>query len=68
MGDPAIDIAALSTLGDTFFGFIQESYPDIQPLLARARVYKGTFLLYEALYGLKTGSQKIFQEAITPYI
>jgi aminoglycoside 2''-phosphotransferase len=67
-GDPAIDIAALSTLDETFFGFLLEAYPNIEPLLARARFYKGTFLLYEALYGLKTGSQEIFQEAIAPYI
>jgi aminoglycoside 2''-phosphotransferase len=67
-GDPAIDIAALSTLNETFFGFVQEAYPNIEPLLARSCFYKGTFLLYEALYGLKTGSQEIFQEAIAPYI
>jgi aminoglycoside 2''-phosphotransferase len=68
LGDPAIDIAALSTLNDTFFNFVQKSYPNIEPLLARARFYKGTYLLYEALYGLKTGNQKIFHEAIAPYI
>lgn len=68
LGDPAIDIAALSTLGHTFFGFVQAAYPNIEPLLQRARFYKGTFLLYEALYGLKTGSDDIFQEAIKPYI
>ncbi len=68
VGDPAIDIAALSTLRDTFFNFVKETYPDIEPLLARGRFYKGTFLLYEALYGLKTDNQDIFQEALTAYI
>jgi len=67
LGDPAIDIAALATLGDTFFGFVQDTYPNIEPFLARARFYKGTFLLYEALYGLKSGDQEIFQEAFTAY-
>ena len=68
LGDPAVDIAALSTLGDTFFGFVQAAYPNIEPLLERARFYKGTFLLYEALYGLITGNDDIFQEAINPYV
>jgi aminoglycoside 2''-phosphotransferase len=67
LGDPAVDIAALSTLGDTFFTYVRDFYPNVDPLLTRARFYKRTFLLYEALYGLKTGNDAIFSEAIAVY-
>ena len=45
---------------DSYLKVITEAYPNVELLLARGRFYKSAFLLYEALYGLKSGSQEIF--------
>jgi aminoglycoside 2''-phosphotransferase len=68
VGDQAVDIAAVSTLGDSFFTRFQDSYPGIDSLLDRARFYRGTYALYEALHGIKHGDEKAFNAGISAYI
>jgi aminoglycoside 2''-phosphotransferase len=67
LGDPAVDIAAAMTFGESFFSNYYASYPDIEALVERAKFYKGTFALQEALYGLKSGDLQAFERGIAPY-
>lgn len=68
LGDPAIDIAAVSTLGKPFFRHFRPLYPNIEPLLQRADFYRGTYALYEALHGFKNGDKPAFDDGIASYI
>ncbi len=68
IGDPALDIAALSTLGDTLFGRFAAAYPAIETMLPRARFYRGTYALAEALHGFKNGDQEAFEAGMALYV
>lgn len=71
-GDPAYDLASVSTLGDELYARIAVRYqPDavkLAAMLARARFYRGTFALEEALDGLKNGDQSAYQAGMEEYI
>jgi len=67
-GDPAVDIAAISTFGDSFFDRIHGYYPNIEPLLERAKFYRSTFALYEALHGFRTHDQEAFRSGMEQYV
>lgn len=67
LGDPAVDIAAAMTFGDSFFNYYYASYPGLETLVERARFYKGTFALQEALYGVKHDDPEAFERGIAPY-
>ena len=49
LGDPALDIAAAMSYGESFFARYITAYPNIESMLDRAYFYRGTFALYEAL-------------------
>ena len=66
-GDPALDIAAVSSYGEPFLERFYAIYPEIMPMLARARFFKGTYALQEALNGLRDGDKKAFERGIAPY-
>lgn len=68
VGDPAIDIAAVSTLGDALFGRFTATYPAIEALLPRARFYRGTYALQEALHGFKSGDNVAFNAGMARYV
>jgi aminoglycoside 2''-phosphotransferase len=72
IGDPAIDLASVSTLGDDFFARIAPRYePEAkkrEPLLARARFYRGTFALMEALDGLRDKDENAYRRGMESYI
>ena len=67
LGDPAVDIAAAMTFGDTFFAHYHAAYPGLSELLDRAHFYKGTFALQEALYGVKHDDPRALARGIAPY-
>jgi aminoglycoside 2''-phosphotransferase len=67
LGDPALDIAAAMTFGESFFNYYYAAYPQLDSLIERARFYKGTFALQEALYGLKHGDPKALERGIAAY-
>jgi aminoglycoside 2''-phosphotransferase len=46
----------------------QPFYPGLDSLLARVRFYKGTFALYEALFGIENGDQAAFEAGMKTYI
>lgn len=67
LGDPAVDLASVSTYGEPFFEMICENYPGVEVHLARARFYQGTFALQEALHGFHTGDQEAFENGMVGY-
>lgn len=72
LGDPAADLASVSTLGEDFFARLLPSYapdPATRPLLhARARFYRGTFALQEALDGLRLADDDAYRRGMEDYI
>jgi len=68
VGDPATDIAAVSCFGQPFFDLFCASYCGVEALLERARFWKGTFALQEALHGFISGDQKAFNSGMADYL
>ncbi len=68
VGDPTLDIAAASTLGETLFGRFVDTYPAIESMLPRARFYRGTYALDEALHGFKSGDSEAFEAGMARYV
>jgi aminoglycoside 2''-phosphotransferase len=67
LGDPAVDIAALSTLGPEVLARALVAYPEASVYLERAEFYRSTFALQQAWYGLRDGSQEDFEYGIARY-
>ncbi len=67
-GDPALDVAAISTSGDAFFQRIRKAYPGIDDQLERVTFYKSTYALQEALYGLRDDDKESFESGIAEYV
>lgn len=67
VGDPALDIAAVLTFGESFFGRFYQVYPEITAMLERARFYRGLYALEEALYGLEHDDREAFESGIAVY-
>ncbi|MBC8078368.1 MAG: phosphotransferase [Chloroflexales bacterium] len=68
VGDPAIDVAAFSGFGEDFVARGLAAYPAMGQLLPRARLYRGTFALQQALYALRDGNRADFDDGIAAYI
>jgi aminoglycoside 2''-phosphotransferase len=68
LGDPAGDIASYTCFGEDIVARSRESYPTMQHMLPRARLYRGTFALQQALYALQDGNQADFDDGIQDYI
>jgi aminoglycoside 2''-phosphotransferase len=69
-GDPAVDLAALMSYGDDIIQHVCAAYPaladpDVQ---ARARFYRGTHALQQALWALETGDETEFADGIASYL
>ncbi len=67
LGDPAIDLASASVLGEKIFKRICQAYPNSHSLLDRAWFYRGTYALQEALHGLRKDDQEAFESGIEQY-
>jgi aminoglycoside 2''-phosphotransferase len=65
--DPAVDIAALSCYGETFLALGAPAYPGIATLLPRARLYRATFALQQALWALRDSDEAAFEDGIAAY-
>jgi aminoglycoside 2''-phosphotransferase len=68
LDDPARDIAAVSTYGEAFFARICRYYPGIESLLDRAKFYRGTFALQEALHGFRNNDSEAFESGMKEYL
>jgi aminoglycoside 2''-phosphotransferase len=66
-GDPALDVASALCYGEPFLTRFSSAYPEIESMLERARFYKGTFALQEALHGARTGDRKAFESGMVEY-
>ncbi len=64
LGDPALDLAAISTFGPAFFARICRYYPGSDEMLPRARFYRGTYALQEALHGYRNGDLEAFERGL----
>ncbi|GAB4444622.1 MAG: phosphotransferase [Chloroflexi bacterium OHK40] len=67
VGNPAVDIAALSCYGEPFLAIGAPAYPGIAMLLPRARRYRATFALQQALWALRDGDEAAFEDGISVY-
>ncbi|GJM41766.1 MAG: 6'-aminoglycoside N-acetyltransferase [Ardenticatenaceae bacterium] len=68
LGDPAFDVAGLLTYGEPFVQEIARHYPDIAQFWPRIWFYKGTFALFEALFGIENGDDEAFQRGLEQYV
>jgi len=66
--DPAVDLAALSTLGGGILAAVAGTYPVTPALLERAAFYCGTFALQEALFGVENHDDAAFRAGIAEYL
>ncbi len=67
IGDPAIDIAALSCYGEAVVAHGALVYPAIATMLPRARLYQATFALQQALWAIRAGDAAAFADGIATY-
>ena len=67
-GDPALDIAAVSTYGEPFFSHFSRFYTPTEAQLNRAKFYRGIFALEEALYGWKNDNKEAFERGMEQYV
>lgn len=68
VGDPALDIAAISMYGERFFEKLLKSYPEANVMWERAEFYRGIFIMEEALHGILHNDPIAFQNGIEGYI
>jgi aminoglycoside 2''-phosphotransferase len=69
MGDPAVDLAGLSWYGEAFVAALSEGYPTLadHALRSRARFYRSTFALQQALWAIRAGDAAEFEDGIAGY-
>ncbi|MDX9865748.1 MAG: phosphotransferase [Anaerolineaceae bacterium] len=68
IGDPAVDLAALSCYGEDFLQQVMVDYPAQEGELQRARFYRGTFALQEALAGFKYHDREMYEAGMAAYL
>jgi aminoglycoside 2''-phosphotransferase len=68
VGDPTSDIASLSCCGEDFLARGFGVYPEMAEMLPRARLYRGTFALQQALYALRDGNEADFLDGIRAFV
>lgn len=71
LGDPAVDIATLigtNALGDSMIEYVRPAYTLTDDLLQRARIYRATFPLQQALLGAKNDDELDIKDGIYVYL
>ena len=68
LGDPAVDLAALSCYGDDFLQQVLADYPAQKGAVQRVQFYRGTFALQEALAGLRYHDREMVEAGMAAYI
>lgn len=68
LGDPANDVAALLTYGESFVRHGFAAYPAMEAMLPRARFYLSTFALQEALYGIEHDDPDAVERGLAPFV
>jgi aminoglycoside 2''-phosphotransferase len=69
LGDPAVDLAGLSWYGEVFVEALSACYPTLADpaLRSRARFYRSTFALQQALWAIRAGDAAEFEDGIAAY-
>lgn len=69
LGDPATDLASLSTYGERFLERCYPAYPVLtsQAMRERAAFYRSTFALQQALWAKRAGDEEEFWDGIAAY-
>ena len=69
LGDAAVDLAALAGYGGAFLERVFAAYPELAdpPVQGRARFYRSTHALQQALWALETGDEEEFADGIAGY-
>lgn len=68
LDDPARDIAAVSTYGEAFFARIFRYYPATETVLERAKFYRGTFALQEAMHAFRNNDRQALENGMEEYV
>ena len=66
--DPAVDLAAASTLGSHILAGIADTYPEAHAARDRVAFYTGTFALQEALFGLENNDAAALRAGLAGYV
>lgn len=67
MGDPATDLAAVSTLGERLRDLVIERYGFDAGAVRRAAFYRDTFALQEAYFGLRDGDAASVESGLADF-
>jgi aminoglycoside 2''-phosphotransferase len=67
VGDPAIDIAAATTIHPAIRERLVQVYPADASMLRRADFYRGTFALQEAVFGATNGDEEALRAGLSQY-
>jgi aminoglycoside 2''-phosphotransferase len=67
LGDPAVDLAALSLYGAEFLEDLFAIYPELIGMAERARFYRSTFALQEALAGARDSDPLALERGLNSY-
>lgn len=65
--DPAVDLAAASTIHPNLLDVIPDAYPAATDMLDRVAFYRGTFALQEALFGIESGDEDALRTGMEGY-
>jgi aminoglycoside 2''-phosphotransferase len=63
--DPAVDLAAASTLAPGILRHFRPTYPNLDAVLDRVAFYRGTFALQEALFGVENGDEQALRYGLS---
>jgi aminoglycoside 2''-phosphotransferase len=66
--DPAVDIAAASTIAEGLVERFVSFYPEVAGMLDRVHFYRGTFALQEALFGVENHDEEALSRGLRPYV
>jgi aminoglycoside 2''-phosphotransferase len=65
--DPAVDIAAASTIAEGLVEEMISFYPEVKDMLPRARFYRSTFGLQEGLFGVENDDAAALRAGLKGY-
>lgn len=68
LGDRATDFAGLLTYGKEFVESMTPYYPELESYWDRIWFYRGTFALFDALYGIENDVPEVFEAGMVDYV
>lgn len=70
LGDPAVDLGPIVGYGEAFVRWFYMAYPELASpaVVERTWFYRSTYALQQALWALRAGDEKEFQDGIAAYV